>query len=124
MILLLLCILLLGACQNNNLFDNHTITSMKIEDWDSEEDVTTITDEDLIQDLVKGLNSAQTNTTADMDLPNPDYRLLFLDRDKVTQELGYYIEKQNFGVMGRYTNFSENQHYALTTKLPIEMNDK
>jgi len=120
---LLICLLFLVSCQSyNNIFDVSAITSIKVEEWDSGEEITTITDESFIQNLVQDLEKAKSNTTANMDLPHPDYRLIFFNNDKIVQELSYYINEQDFGVKGHYHNPEKDEHYDLKTKLPIDNN--
>ena len=56
-----------------------------------------------------------------MDIPNPEYRLLFLDsQDNIIQDIGYYIEEKDFGVVGRYN--ASDKHLSVTTELPIDEN--
>ncbi|MCR6111797.1 hypothetical protein HXA35_15720 [Bacillus sp. A301a_S52] len=114
----------LVACQQNELFDE-TITSIKVEQWESDEEMSTITDESLINDLTAELESANTASTANIDITHPDYRLLFLNGDRVVRELGYYSEEKNFnGTTGRFIDMDEGKHYGVTTELPLNNNNE
>ncbi|WP_217585991.1 hypothetical protein [Lentibacillus saliphilus] len=112
--------LALAACQQNELFQDETITSITIEKWDSAEVIHTISDETFIDDLISQLETTDTASTADIDIPHPDYRLVFFDDDRVVKELGYYIEEKNYkGVTGRYIDMKAGNHLGVTTELPI-----
>lgn len=117
----LLSLIMLTGCQSNDLFGDEAdnVASIEVRTYDSDELVTTITDVSFIETLVQELESANSASTANMDIPNPDYRLLFMDSDDmVIQEIGYYTEEKDFGVVGRY--LASDLHLAVTTELPIE----
>lgn len=107
----------LFACQSNQLF-TETITSINVYEWGSTEVIHVITDENFIQDLTAELESANSASTANLDIMSPDYHLLFLNDDTVVQEFGYYIEEQNFnGVTGRVINMEKGEHYNVSTDI-------
>lgn len=113
--------LCLTACQQNDLFDGE-ITAIEVQEWDSGEEVTILTDKSLLENLAEELESASTTSTANMDIPHPDYRLLFYAADGTEElELGYYNEDMNFdGPSGRYIDFGNGEHFGVTTELPLE----
>ncbi|MFD1450046.1 hypothetical protein [Oceanobacillus sojae] len=122
-IILFICIAMISlvACrQQNELFNNENITSIEIQNWDNDELVSTVTDEALINDLIEELESANSSSTANIDIPGADYRLLFSNDDKVVQELGYYIEEKNFnGTTGQFIDMEAGNHYGVTKELPV-----
>lgn len=113
-------VLSLAGCQHNNLFGGHTITSIQVQEWESDKVITTIKDEDIIRNLTSALTSADTHSTAAMSFPKPDYRLLFISNEQVVKTLGYYIEEKDLGVSGRYQDIQRDIHYQVTIKLPID----
>src|SRR5699024_11062941 len=120
--------LLLVACQQNDLFDD-TISSIEIHKYDelgaSDDIITTIKDEDLIDDITTELETARTVLTSDLDIPGPDYWLIFKRDDETVQELGYYTKVKNFNnCKGRYIDFEgDGTHYCATTKISIDGED-
>lgn len=78
----------LMACQQNDLFPNTTITAIIIQDWDTAEAISNITNAEHISDLVEALEAANYTATADLDIPKPDYRLLFLTNGSIVREFG------------------------------------
>lgn len=122
----ILCISMISliACKQNDLFDNETITLIKIQDWDEEVEINAITDENLINDLIEEIESAQTSSTADIDIPNPDYRLLFTNDDRIVKELGYYTEEKEFnGTNGQFIDMETGIFYGVTIELSINKNN-
>lgn len=120
----LFIIMVLTGCRSNDLFGDEAenVTSIEVRDHDSDEFITTITDSSFINSLVEELEYANSSSTAMMDIPNADYRLLFLDsEDIIIQEIDYYIEEIDFGVVGRY--HASDLHLAVTTELPLEENE-
>ncbi|TVP89300.1 hypothetical protein [Alkalibacterium sp.] len=114
-------LILLTGCRSNDLFgdDAENVAAIEVREYVSDELVTTITDTSFIESLVQELESANSASTANLDIPNPDYRLLFMDSDNmVIQDIGYYTEKKDYGVVGRY--LTSDLHLAVTTELPIE----
>lgn len=104
----------------NDLFTDISVNSIEIREWDNDELIDTITDEDFIAALIADLESAKSSTTANLDIPNPDYQLLFFAEDKIVQELSYYTEEKLYnGKKGQFTSFKEDRHYGLSTELPI-----
>ncbi|MFA9556670.1 hypothetical protein ACERII_05135 [Evansella sp. AB-rgal1] len=66
------------------------------------------------------LSNADSLSTANMDFANPDYKLVFISREEVVYELGYYNNSMNLGIVGRYWDFQKDGLYGVTKKLPIE----
>jgi hypothetical protein len=55
-----------------------------------------------------------------MDLPLPEYVLLFLNEEgTILQEFGYYTEEKDYGVIGRYWQNDTDTHYGVTTELDV-----
>ncbi|GGP13274.1 hypothetical protein [Oceanobacillus neutriphilus] len=114
----------LAACQQNDLFNDETLTSIEIQKWKDEAEINTIIDEALINNLIEELESANSSSTSDIDIPNPDYRLLFFNGDRIVQELGYYIEEKDFnGTTGQYIDMETGNHFGVTAELPIDGNN-
>lgn len=112
--------LLLTGCGSNDLFgdDAENVVSIEVRDYDSDELITTITDSSFIDSLVEELEYADTGSTANMDLMNPEYTALFLDsEEQVIQSFGYYVDELSLGVVGRY--HTRDTLFAVTTELPI-----
>lgn len=104
---------------SNNLNLTENISSIEVYDWDSHTLRTTINDTELITKLVNQLNSAKTYSTADMDYPLPDYKLIFKDDDNEDLfSIGYYNEVMNLGVKGRYLDVNEDILYQVELQLP------
>ncbi|WP_225744856.1 hypothetical protein [Marinilactibacillus sp. Marseille-P9653] len=118
--LIFLALFALSACQSNEFFDEEaTIVKIEVIEDQTEEPVATITDQVFISSLTEELESARTSSTANLDMVNPDYKLLFLNKtDKVVREMSYYIEEKTFGVIGRY--HYDGELIAVVTELPIE----
>ena len=115
--------LLLAGCGSNDLFgdDAENVVSIEVRDYDSDELITTITDSSFIDSLVEELETADTGSTANMDLMNPEYTALFLDsEEQVIQSFGYYVDELSLGVVGRYYSRELGALLAVTTELPIE----
>ncbi|GEN50176.1 hypothetical protein [Alkalibacterium pelagium] len=115
--------LLLAGCGSNDLFgdDAENVASIEVRDYDSDEFITTITDSSFIDSLVEELETADTGSTANMDLMNPEYTALFLDsEEQVIQSFGYYVDELSLGVVGRYHSRELGALLAVTTELPIE----
>ncbi|NIK11714.1 DUF5301 domain-containing protein [Alkalibacillus almallahensis] len=118
--LLFFTFILIG-CQNNNLDLNEEVTSIEVYEWDSEEIVATIDDQEFIEELVKELDSAKTASTAEMSIARgPDYEVHFNNNGQTLFQINYYKEVMNLGVEGRYQNFSEDIMYNVELRLPIE----
>ena len=112
--------LLLAGCGSNNLFDDdaENVASIEVRYYDSDELLATITDSSFIDSLVEELETADTGSTANMDLMNPEYTALFLDsEEQVIQSFGYYVDELSLGVIGRY--YTQDTLFAVTTELPI-----
>jgi hypothetical protein len=115
--------LLLAGCGSNDLFGDHAenVASIEGRDYDSDEFITTITDSSFIDSLVEELETADTGSTANMDLMNPEYTALFLDsEEQVIQSFGYYVDALSLGVVGRYHGRELGALLAVTTELAIE----
>lgn len=78
------------GCHSNVLSNNLKLPEdlyiLEVYEWNSDTLVTTINDNELIDKLVKKLNSAKIYSTANMDYPLPDYELVF----KNNEEEGYF----------------------------------
>ena len=112
--------LLLTGCGSNDLFgdDAENVASIEVRDYDSDELINTITDSSFIDSLVEELEYADTGSTANMDLMNPEYTALFLDsEEQVIQSFGYYVDELSLGVVGRY--HTRDTLFAVKTELPI-----
>jgi len=114
----------LMGCHPNNISNNLNLTedisSIEVYEWDSDVFVTTIEDHELINELIKELNSASTYSTANMDYPLPDNELIFKNDDnKNIFRIGYYHEVVNLGVKGRYLDVQEDIMYQVELKLPF-----
>ena len=81
--------------------------------------ITTIDDGAVIDKLTKKLNRANTSSTANMDYPLPDNRLLFFSNEnKSIFEIGYYHDIVNLGVRGRYLDVESDTMYKV--KFPLK----
>ncbi|GEM_PF-3395168 len=111
---------LLVSCQNVNLNISEAVTSIEVYEWNGEELITTIDDEELIAQLVHELDTAETYSTANIDWALPDYKLLIKHDNEVLYEMGYCNDVQNFGdgAVGRYWEF--DKLYGVSTPLPIQ----
>lgn len=115
-----LVIFTLPACSQNGLFDD-TISTIEVQDEESGETIERIRDEAFINDLTMELENANTTSIANIDLPHPDYRVIFLNEDNPILELGYYLEDKNFsGISGRFVDMNEGLHYGVDMELPIQ----
>lgn len=102
LMILLLTIVMIG-CQNNNLPFSDGVSKIEVYEWDSDVLITTIDNEAVIDELTKKLNRANTSSTANMDYPLPDNRLLFFNNENESVfEIGYYRDIVSLGVKGRY----------------------
>ncbi|MDQ0159686.1 DUF5301 domain-containing protein [Alkalibacillus salilacus] len=118
---LLLFVFVLIGCQNNNLNLSDDVTSIEVYEWNSEERVATIDDQEFIEELVKKLDNARTASTAEMSIPvNPDYDVHFKNDDQTLFNFSYYKEVINLGVEGRYRNVNEDTMYNVELQLPLE----
>lgn len=121
-LLFLLTISVIG-CQKINHLDNNLnltedVSSIEVYEWDSNHLHTIIMDTELITELVNKLNRASTYSTADMDYPLPDYKLIFKDKgDKELLSIGYYNEVVNLGLKGRYLDVSKDIIYRIELQL-------
>lgn len=109
------------SCQSHsdlNLTEH--ISSIDVYQWDETTLLMTIDDPKLITELVKLLNRANTDSTANMGYPLPDYKLIFKDsNDQRVLTLGYYVEIVNLGVKGRYIDVPEDIMYQVDLQLPL-----
>jgi len=109
----------------NELNLTEEITIIEIYIWDDDILVATIEDKELINKLIKKLNSARTYSTANMDYPLPDYKLVFKNNEqKDIFTIGYYNEIANLGVKGRYLDVRKDVMYEVELRLPIFHTDK
>jgi hypothetical protein len=104
--------------KTSNFSIDKKITEIEVVDWNTEELITNITDQDFIQKLINELGNATSISTANMDFAGPDYKLVFKDKDEVIYELGYYKSAKNLGVIGRYWDFKKDVFYGVTLRLP------
>ncbi|MEC5425712.1 hypothetical protein QGM71_19775 [Virgibacillus sp. C22-A2] len=118
-VLFLLTIVLIG-CQNSQLNLSGNVTSIEVTDWDNEELVSTISDEEFINELIVELESAVVGSTSGMDFASPDYKLSFKNNEETIYELGYYNEVMQLSVEGSYWSFNEQLMYQLLMPLPVE----
>lgn len=119
-LLILISAFILAGCQNNNVITFTDATSIEVYDWNSEELVTTIEDEEFIKALEDELDHAETFSTGTVDWGGPEYRLLFKKDDRELHEIGYSTEVLNFeiGGVGRY--WKAEKLYAVETELPLD----
>lgn len=101
----LFLLLPLAGCLNNNLDLSQEVTSIEVYGWESEELVSVIDDQEIIDKLVRELDSANTHSTENIDFPMPDYNLLLKNKDTVLYEIGYYSEVVDLGIEGQYWEF-------------------
>jgi hypothetical protein len=94
------------------------ITEIIVLDWRNEEHITKITDHEFITKLINELSNAN-RSTAKVDIPNPDYKVILISGNQTVYEFGYYREAMQIGVIGRYWNIKEDCLYGVTLKLPI-----
>lgn len=132
LLLFLISMLFLSACQSNatgseevkeptaNFEINKEVTEIEVYTMDDNEYVTTIEDQELIQQLVRALESAEINTTYAVDWAGPDYNLLFKHNGEVLGEIGYCKEVVNLGegATGRYYEFEHL--YKVDIELPLD----
>lgn len=119
-LLILISAFILAGCQNNNVITFTDATSIEVYDWNSDELVTTIEDEEFIKALEDELDHAETFSTETVDWGGPEYRLLFKKDDRELHEIGYSTEVLNFevGGVGRY--WKAGKVYAVETELPLD----
>lgn len=118
-LILVLLVSLIG-CQSNNLNLSQNISTIDVYEWGEDALVTSIEDNELIDELVEELNSANTASTANMDYPSPEYELIFKnDENEDVFKIGYYNEVMNLGVKGRYLDVNQDIMYQVDIKLPI-----
>jgi|SRR5690625_863750 len=115
--ILFLAITMIG-CQKNNLDFSNDVSKIEVFEWESDTMMTTIDDNEVIDELVKKLNRANTSTTANMDYPLPDLRLIFFNNEnEPVFEIGYYHEMMNLGVKGRYLDVEKDTMYQVEIPL-------
>lgn len=90
LIIIIILILFSTGCSKNNLNISKKVTEIEVVNWDTEEFVASIKDEEFIKELIDKLNNAETESTANADMPMPDYKLYFKHNDEVIYEIGYY----------------------------------
>ncbi len=130
-IFVLCCLVLVGllfGCQSVNdgpLYESGNfkidkeVTEIEVVDWKSEEHIAKITDQDFISELINELSNANIST-AKVDIPNPDYKLIFISGIEAVYELGYYRQSMNTGVIGRYWDSQKDGLYGVTINLPFD----
>ncbi|WP_188208073.1 hypothetical protein [Alkalibacillus aidingensis] len=118
---MLFMLLVLFGCEKNNLELGQVVTSIEVYKWDNEELVTTISDDEFIDELIHKLNHADSITTANLDFMLPDY-VIYLKHDEETlYELGYYMRTLKLsGIDGKYLDFEADLFYDVDLALPIE----
>jgi len=118
-ILVIFVAISLSACSQNELFDD-TISTIEVQDKEIGEMKEIIKDEAFINNLTTELENANTASIDNLDIPGPDYKVIFWDEDSNVLELGYYLEEQNFsGLSGRFIDMDKGVHYGVETELPI-----
>lgn len=118
---IVMALAVVAACSEDNLeFEGDDVSRIDVSEWQGDEVVDVIDDGDFIGSLVNDLDSANTETTADLDFESPDYRLEFQDDDETLLELGYYEQVMDLGVEGRYWNRSEQLFYKVDRELRLE----
>ncbi|WP_017472950.1 hypothetical protein [Amphibacillus jilinensis] len=112
--------LVLIGCQQHELFDQE-ITSIDILTWDDQEHVDELTDPDLIAELTGQLETSESASTDNLDIPYPDYFLRFNHQEQTIQELGYYNEEKTFNqVRGQFINSESGELYNVSIDLAID----
>ncbi|MBM7541998.1 hypothetical protein [Amphibacillus cookii] len=112
--------LFLFGCQQHELFDQE-ITSIDILTWDDQEQVGKLTDPDFIAELADHLETAESASTANLDIPNPDYLLRFNHQEETIQQIGYYNEEKTFNqVTGQFINIESSELYNVSIDLAID----
>ncbi|SIS45479.1 hypothetical protein [Salimicrobium flavidum] len=117
---IILFFFILMGCQNDNLDFSENISSIEVYEWESEELVATIEDEEFIDGLVKELDNAATESTANKDFASPEFELHFKSGEDTLLEMGYYTKVMNFDVEGRYWSHTEGLMYGVELPLPLE----
>lgn len=108
-------LLILTGCQKE------TSLSIEVFEFQTDEYIETIKDEDVIKDLIGKLEKAEIVRTEMMDFVLPEYKLIFKNNDKILYELGYYQESLKFGdVEGHYWSQSEDKFYGVKVPLNFE----
>jgi len=123
-ILISFIILFIAGCEHNALFDKNVTSIDVLENLGADkhgEVIHTITDESFIEKLTKELEKAGTSSTANIDMPRPDFWLLFKHDDDIIRKLGYYTEIMNIKYWnGRYIDWEGNKHFGVKIKFPIK----
>ncbi|KGP90791.1 hypothetical protein N780_03030 [Pontibacillus chungwhensis BH030062] len=114
MVPLLLCLILLSACQNE-AFD---IEATSINVYENQQGSGTgklqftIKDQDTINDLLADLRRARTDDVSNVDMASPDFYLDFIYDEEVVLSVGYYTEPMD-GARYLY----KNKLYKVTTEI-------
>lgn len=118
-LIILLSIFMVVGCQNKNLNLNKNVTEIEVVNWETEEHVASIKDEQFIQEIVEGLDNAKTYSTANMNFSMPDYKLFFKNDEEVIYEIGYFKKAVKLGIEGRYWEF--DKIYGVKQELPVSI---
>ncbi|MFQ3544579.1 hypothetical protein Q7A53_10850 [Halobacillus rhizosphaerae] len=121
-ILCLLSVLSLMACQSNNFkLDKENVTSIEVRGWDTSEEFQTIKDQQVIADVVNGLNKSGTVDTSNKDFMMPEYRLQFKHDEETLYEMGYYTDPMKMGSKpGNFWDKKNGEFYEFEYKLTVK----
>ncbi|MYL52678.1 hypothetical protein GLW08_04930 [Pontibacillus yanchengensis] len=104
------CFLIIG-CQSSNLKSAEEVTNIEVIEWDGQKRIASIDDKQFIQKIVKALDHAQKESTANMDFKQPDYKLHFNHKEKALFTMGYYKEVIVLNNKVRYFDYQEGELY-------------
>lgn len=111
----------LVGCRENNLDIKGEVNSIEVYTCCGDgQYITEITDQSFIDDLVKGLEHADTGTTANLSFLPPEYKLYFKAEDETVHEMGYFAEMADLNLEGRYWDFSNKRMYGIDNELPVD----
>ncbi|KGX91899.1 hypothetical protein [Pontibacillus marinus] len=114
-----LALFMVSACNQNEefSFEGKSPTSIKVLDRKTDKLVNEVTDQKLIEKIVDELQSADKETTHNIDLPNPELTLAIYHKDEELIRVGYYKRLLHLdGGSGMY--MYEGYLYEVKTPLP------
>src|SRR5699024_5679472 len=119
---ILLVIATLTGCSDKNLDLNDDVSSIEMYEYGEDILIDTIEDEEFIKKLVKKLDKATTESTANIDFELPDYELVFKNaEDEELFNIGYFKDVTDLGVKGRYWKENEDLMYKVDLEVPVDL---
>lgn len=116
-----LLMVILTACSKGNLDLDEDISHIEVYKFNDDILIDTIEDPEFINKLIKELDKAQTESTANMDFESPDYVLIFKNKeDEEVFNINYFEEVLDLGVRGRYWDEEQDLMYKVDLVLPID----